>query len=85
MTNVILILLWVVLQSCWILENSGKIIEIKVLGMPMVSTIYNKIVDILVKDEATTEQEKHVLNVCKLWFTLIHAINKQTYHESWYH
>ena len=51
----------------------------------MVSTIYNKIVDILVKDEATTEQEKHVLNVCKLWFTLIHAINKQTYHESWYH
>lgn len=35
--------------------------------MPKVmSTIYNIIVDILVKDETTTEQEKHVLNVRKL-------------------
>ena len=34
--------------------------------MTKVSTIYNMIVDILLMDKATTEQEKHVLNVCIL-------------------
>ena len=41
--------------------------------MTKVSTIYNIIVDILLMDKATTEQEKHVLNVCILILALIYS------------
>ena len=59
-------MLFIHILFCELLKIRKYLLKLKWGTMTKVSTIYNIIVDIRLMDKATTEQEKHVLNVCIL-------------------